>query len=69
MALSNGLDILHRRYRDRDSWVEQQNLKLLYQMLKDKNVATWEEDGFQANQVAAAFHPHRVKLAQEQELN
>ena len=69
MALSNGLDILHRRYRDRDSWVEQQNLKLLYQMLKDKNVATWEEDSFQANQVAAAFHPHRVKLAQEQELN
>ena len=66
MALSQGLDILHKGYRD--SWQEHHNLKLLYQMLKDKNASTWEEDGFKANQAAAAFHPHQVEIAQEDEL-
>ena len=67
MALSQGLDILHKDYRD--SWQEHQNLKLLYHMLKDKNVSTWEDDGFKANQAATAFHPHQVEVAQEDELD
>lgn len=69
MALSQGLEILHQRYKDRETWMDQQNLKLLYQMLKDKNLPTWEDDEFRANQAAAAFHPHKVKMAQEQEID
>ena len=66
MALSQGLAILRGgRYRDREYWMEQQNLKLLYQMLKERNVPTWEDDDFKPNQVAATFHPHRVKQAQD----
>lgn len=67
MALSQGLQILNQRFRDQETWTEYPNLKLLYQMLKAKNVPTWDEDDFKANQVAAAFHPHEVKLAQHDE--
>lgn len=68
MALSQGLSILHRedRFSDRESWVDQQNLKLLFQMLKERNVPTWEDgDEFKPNQVAAAFHPHVLEKEQE----
>lgn len=68
MALSQGLAILvsDDRFKDRESWVDQQNLKLLFQMLKERNIPTWEDgDEFKPNQVAAAFHPHVVEKEQE----
>ena len=68
MALSQGFDILHKGYKDREDWAEHLNLKLLYQMLKDKSMPTWEAEDFKPNQAAAAFHPHKVKLAEENEL-
>ena len=69
MALSQGLQILNQRFKEQETWTEHQNLKLLYQMLKAKNVPTWDEDDFKANQVAAAFHPHEVKPAQHDEID
>ena len=69
MALSQGLQILNQRFREQETWTDYQNLKLLYQMLKAKNVPTWDEDDFKANQVAAAFHPHEVKLALHDEID
>ena len=68
MALAQGFGILRESLKEeQDSWKEQQNLKLLYQMLKDRDEFTWEDDEFSPNQAAAAFHPHMVKLAQELE--
>ena len=70
MALSQGLQILNQRFKDQETWTDYQNLKLLYQMLRAKNVALpGMRDDFKANQVAAAFHPHEVKLAQYDELD
>ena len=62
-ALSQGLDILHRKYKDPVAWTEHQNLRLLYHMLKEKNAQTWDEDDFKSNQAIAAFHPHRIDVA------
>ena len=69
MALSQGLSILkeEERYKERNYWIEQHNLKLLYHMLKERDIPTWDDDEFKPNQVAAAFHPHRVKIAQDGE--
>ena len=66
-ALSQGLSILRDevRYKERNYWIEQHNLKLLYQMLKERDIPTWDDDDFKPNQVAASFHPHRVKIAQD----
>ena len=36
MALAQGLQILHDEYKDQESWMEYQNLRLLYQMLKSQ---------------------------------
>ena len=69
MALSQGLQILNQRFKEQETWADYQNLRLLYQMLKAKNVPTWDEDDFKPNQVAAAFHPHEVKLAQHDEID
>ena len=60
MALVQGLEILHKVYKEPDSWKEHQNLRNLYKMLKDRNLSTWEEEDFKPNQVVAAFHPHEV---------
>ncbi|MCY4541792.1 MAG: hypothetical protein OXB95_05275 [Rhodobacteraceae bacterium] len=62
MALAQGLHQLHLNdaHIGSEDWKEHQNLKLLYQMLKDRDVATWDEDDFRANQAVAAFHPHVV---------
>ena len=68
MALAQGLQILHEKFNDQESWNEYQNLRLLFQMLKSKNAPTWDEEDFKPNQVAAVFHPHVVKAAQEDEL-
>ena len=65
MALAQGLQILHEKFNDQETWMEYQNLRLLFQMLKSRNVPTWDDEDFKPNQVAAAFHPHVVKLAQE----
>ncbi len=68
MALAQGLQILHEKFNDQETWSEYQNLRLLFQMLKSRNVPTWDDEDFKPNQVAAAFHPHIVKAAQEDEL-
>ena len=68
MALAQGLQILHEKYKDQETWMQYQNLRLLYQMLKSRNASTWDDEDFNANQVAAAFHPHVVKVAQNDEL-
>ena len=69
MALAQGLQILHEKFSEQETWMEYQNLRLLFQMLKSRNVPTWDDDDFKPNQVAAAFHPHvlRVDKKDEQE--
>ena len=62
MALAQGLDILRRDYGNRETWQEYQHLKLLFQMLKQRSLPTWEEDGFKPNQIAATFHPHYLRV-------
>lgn len=61
-ALSQGLDILCRKYKDVETWNEHQNLRLLYSMLKEQNVQTWDEEDFKPNQAVAAFHPHQIDV-------
>lgn len=67
VALAQGLSILNEQYQEPEDWAEQQNLKLLYHMFRDRGIPTWDEENFRANQAAAAFHPHVVKQAQESE--
>ena len=66
-ALAQGLQILHDKFNDKETWTEFQNLRLLFQMLKSRNVPTCDDEDFTPNQAAAAFHPHVVKVAQEYE--
>ena len=68
MALTQGFEILRAKYGERDVWSEQQNLKLLYGMLKERELPTWDEVDFLPNQVVAALHPHVVKSASETDL-
>ena len=63
MALAQGFEILKTRYTDRNDWSDQQNLKLLFDTLKQLKLPTWDEDEFKPNQVVAALHPHVVKRA------
>ena len=67
MALAQGLDILRKDYSNRETWQEYQHLRMLFQMLKQRSLPTWEEDGFKPNQIAANFHPHFLRVDQDQD--
>ena len=62
MALAQGLEILRTDYCDRDMWREHQHLRMLFQMLKQRSLPTWEDEEFKANQAASAFHPHHLEV-------
>ena len=65
-AFAQGLSILRDRFSANGSdWKDYENLRLLYGMLRERDIATWEEDDFRPNQVAAVFHPHRIDMAHD----
>lgn len=59
-ALSEGLGILHRQYKEQESWKNHHNLRSLNSKMKKKKIKAWYEEGFSANRAAAAFHPHKI---------
>jgi len=66
-ALAQGLQILHEKYQDRETWIEYQNLVAFYGMLEERNLPTWDADEFLPNQIVAHFHPHELDTDIEEE--
>lgn len=66
-ALAEGLGMLRDQYQHPENWRQYTNLRSLHTHLKQKNLHTWDEEGFSPNQSAAGLAPHVIPNRPEEE--
>ena len=60
-ALTQGLEILNRDYKEEETWRQHLHLRSLHKMLAAKGAQTWDEEDFKANRAVAHLKPHVIR--------